>query len=1159
MRSVAVAADAEKRLRKIRSWLGSTAFREVAGGREILIVAPARGAADELLRRACPAGGGLFGAHRLTLRQLAADLATRSLAERGLAPVSVLGTEALAARAISIRAGAGELDYFAPVADAPGFARALASTLRELRAGAVDAASLAATGPPGADLARLLETFTAELDRWSLVDGAGLLELARRQAERGEHRLVGLPLVLLDLSPTAREEQLLLASLIAAAPAALAVAQSGDAPGIAALEEVFVAAGRPDPGRPDPTGPDPAEDLDLAEVAGGAPSGSLERLRRRIFLPHLEDGITGGGGTEREEASVEFLSAPGEGRECVEIARRIRLLAAAGGERVAFDGIAVLLRDPEGYLPLVEEALRRAGVPAYFTRGATRPHPAGRALLSLLACAAERLSATRFAEYLSLGQVPLPDASGAPPVVEVPWVAPEGDQLVFKTLMPAEPETAAAGAEGAGDGAGAGESDRGPAAAGTLRVPRQWQRLLVDAAVLGGRERWRRRLSGLAAEIRLQLEGLDSDDHPHRRRLERRLEHLGHLERFALPVIELLDELPQAAVWGEWLDRLSALASRVLRQSEKVLSVLAELRPMDRVGPVTLDEVRRVLEERLTVLRSEPPERPYGRVFVATVAEARGRSFEVVFLPGLAEGIFPRRASEDPLLLDDERRKLTKASPLPTQKERVEEERLLLRLAAGAARSRLVVSYPNLDALQGRSRVPSFYALDLLRAAEGRLPDLGELEGRAAAASRSLLGWPAPRSPDAAIDAAEYDLSVLEPLLRGAAADAAARGRYLLESNERLARSLRTRWRRWRPSFSPADGVVDPGEGALAALAEHRLDRRSYSPTALQRYAACPYRFLLAAVHRLRPREEAAWLERLDPLTRGSLFHRVQFELFRDLEERELLPFNADDLAALLERADRVLDRVAERYREELAPAIPRVWASEIEGLRTDLRGWINTVVEAAEPWRPAWFEFAFGLDRDGAGAAEAPPAAEAVQFSLALDGAPPPEARPEAGSAASPEALVLDGKRLRGAIDLVEVHEERGTLRITDHKTGAPPRGRRLVVGGGETLQPLLYALAAESLLGRPAEAGRLFFCTRRGRYEAVEVALDDKGREAASLALQVVDRALRDGFLPAAPRAGACRFCDYHAVCGPFEELRIRRKHPQRLTLLAQLRNLP
>jgi hypothetical protein len=48
----------------------------------------------------------------------------------------------------------------------------------------------------------------------------------------------------------------------------------------------------------------------------------------------------------------------------------------------------------------------------YFERGTRRPHPAGRAFLALIACALDRLSARRFAEYLSLGQVPETSSGG---------------------------------------------------------------------------------------------------------------------------------------------------------------------------------------------------------------------------------------------------------------------------------------------------------------------------------------------------------------------------------------------------------------------------------------------------------------------------------------------------------------------------------------------------------------------------------------------------------------------------------------------------------------------------------------------------------------------------------------------------------------------------
>ena len=82
---------------------------------------------------------------------------------------------------------------------------------------------------------------------------------------------------------------------------------------------------------------------------------------------------------------------------------------------------------------------------------------------------------------------------------------------------------------------------------------------------------------------------------------------------------------------------------------------------MADVGPVTLEEARDVLHDRLVTLDWEPPARRYGRLFVGTPHQARGRSFRVVFVPGLAERVVPQRPREDPLLLDDVRARSTLA------------------------------------------------------------------------------------------------------------------------------------------------------------------------------------------------------------------------------------------------------------------------------------------------------------------------------------------------------------------------------------------------------------------------------------------------------------------------------------------------------------------
>src|SRR5207244_12641863 len=99
-------------------------------------------------------------------------------------------------------------------------------------------------------------------------------------------------------------------------------------------------------------------------------------------------------------------------------------LAKAG---TAFDRMAILLRNPDAYQPLLEDALRRAGIPAFYTLGSRRPNPAGRALLALLACAAEGLSASRFSEYLSIGQVPEADEKGSPPEPQRKWIPVQGE------------------------------------------------------------------------------------------------------------------------------------------------------------------------------------------------------------------------------------------------------------------------------------------------------------------------------------------------------------------------------------------------------------------------------------------------------------------------------------------------------------------------------------------------------------------------------------------------------------------------------------------------------------------------------------------------------------------------------------------------------------
>ncbi len=252
------------------------------------------------------------------------------------------------------------------------------------------------------------------------------------------------------------------------------------------------------------------------------------------------------------DGSLEFFSAPGEGREAVEIARRILREARAG---VRFDEMAVLVRSPQNYVGLIEHALRRAKVPAWFSRGTRRPLTAGRAFLALLACASEQLSASRFAEYLSFAQVPLESEQEGD---ELGGLAGRGVRAhpVFsrrerrsRTRNPGSrvPESRIP------------DPDSESILAGTLRAPWRWEALIVDAAVIGrDATRWKRRLEGKHAELERQIREAKRDDGGDEARvagLRQVQQQLEYLKAFALPIIEEMAGWPASATWGEWLDR----------------------------------------------------------------------------------------------------------------------------------------------------------------------------------------------------------------------------------------------------------------------------------------------------------------------------------------------------------------------------------------------------------------------------------------------------------------------------------------------------------------------------------------------------------------------------------------------------------------------------
>src|SRR4051794_40688075 len=85
-------------------------------------------------------------------------------------------------------------------------------------------------------------------------------------------------------------------------------------------------------------------------------------------------------------------------------------------------------------------------------------------------------------------------------------------------------------------------------------------RLIVNAAVSGGVERWRTRLQALP---------------------EKKAESLAE---FAIPLLEELSSWPKQATWGEWLERIESLIQRYIYDRRAIVELLDELAPLSDIG-----------------------------------------------------------------------------------------------------------------------------------------------------------------------------------------------------------------------------------------------------------------------------------------------------------------------------------------------------------------------------------------------------------------------------------------------------------------------------------------------------------------------------------------------------------------------------------------------
>jgi superfamily I DNA/RNA helicase len=449
---------------------------------------------------------------------------------------------------------------------------------------------------------------------------------------------------------------------------------------------------------------------------------------------------------------------------------------------------------------------------------------------------------------------------------------------------------------------------------------------------------------------------------------------------------------------------------------------LAQLRREVGEQPALASEELALLMRRSLAPRlAEPFGGAGGGVQVLDAMQARGRSFELLFLVGLVRDAFPRSVREEALLPDFVRERLREILPdVPVKLEGHDEERYLFAQLV-AASPHVTLSWPRAFE-DGRECARSSFVERLLR---GRTPDAPLI---AAAGPFTLQE----RGLRAALSGSRRGLREVLPI---ALREMAPRVQSC--PSDELARVRSSLVAEFESGIHPEPrlGAFFGFVGSPRLADDPRM--RPLSVTLLEGLARCSWQTFLRRLLRVDPPLDGDdKLPGVDKRMLGIVVHGVLEDLFRDAAGRsaaELWPGDAELIALAVARAHGLLER-------EFVP----------------LRELAQVLAHQALPY---------------------------LQRARALDAADGARLR-VLGSESERSALVPDAsgtpRDLHFRVDRVESFD--GAERLTDYKTGKPlseavgegtrARSFAFKIAKGETLQPVAYALAAEA-----GGSGRLLF----------------------------------------------------------------------------------
>lgn len=454
-------------------------------------------------------------------------------------------------------------------------------------------------------------------------------------------------------------------------------------------------------------------------------------------------------------------------------------------------------------------------------------------------------------------------------------------------------------------------------------------------------------LAGLAASDRQSAE--DAQAEPENRAYY--ATRAARCERLAEWFRELFSRIPASSKSevGRLLDASAAFLTQAAVKSEEdaaaqagATNTIVQLEP--------LQEFQRPVAFALTLLRDclsrirVCADRPRPGALHATSLQQAGYSGRPhTFLVGLEEGgVFPR-GREDPVLLDDERMAL--AGPaLPSSRDRVAEAVYAALARLTSLEGNVCLSCSCRGLREGRETFPSwilFQALALLDStAELKLRTLEERLGEPVSV--------APRAPADALTDGDWWMASL----RGIGPAALP---HVLGAFPALGRGAAAERRRELPELTEFDGLAVSAGPVVDLGAVGRV----VSASTLERIAACPFRYFVAAALGVEALEEEqpefdSWL---DPKTRGELIHAVLAEFLRQFRGEQRRPTAGDrDLLHAL------ANKRIEHLREQMPPLSESVFQHEVRQLGRDLDLFLNREI-AAEGRTPVALEVTFGIE----------------------------------------------------------------------------------------------------------------------------------------------------------------------------------------------------